>query len=84
MYVYCVWDFLMTVSPNPERAVSAIAYAEIAYAKLRHDALAPDIHAGLTDDRRPGWAGQAARAGRDRRARLAQPHQTRKFHQVVR
>jgi NAD(P)-dependent dehydrogenase (short-subunit alcohol dehydrogenase family) len=37
------------VSPNPDRAVSAVAYsAEITYARLLHDALAPEIHVGVT------------------------------------
>ena len=37
------------VDRNPNRAVSAVAYgAEITYARLLHDALAPDIHVAVT------------------------------------
>jgi NADP-dependent 3-hydroxy acid dehydrogenase YdfG len=37
------------VDPNPNRAVSAVTYAaEVTYARLLHDALAPDIHVGVT------------------------------------
>jgi len=36
------------VAPSADRAVSAVAYsAEITYARLLHDALAPDIHVAL-------------------------------------